>query len=351
MRGRRALVILGVVTALGMVGAGSAQGYVIFGKWSGNSAGLSLHPSLPSSFVNAQGYAAGTWTAVTTSRWVFVKQSGAQNKLSYGPIDGGLGILAETFVSFNGSGFISDADVLYDSAENWYTGSGTPGGSQIDLRSVATHEFGHITGIDHSQSSNCPGSSSDPTMCPFYTLGSSFFRTLENDDRSALAANYPQSPDSMGGKVVVHALYAGMSDRQLANLSQVAFEGTVVSVAAARWNSDAGTRWTAGANGAWPAAYHKVTFRVTRSIRGHAGRTATITVMGNSPAGSIDGSLAGRPDHNLKVGDSVLVLATPGSMAWSDGTTRPTLRFAGAPMASVARTGTARFAQLRSVLA
>jgi matrixin len=350
MRGRRSLVIVGLVAVLGVAGAGSAQGYVIFGKWSGNSAGLSLHSSLPSSFVNAQGYAAGTWTAVTTSRWVFVKQPGAQNQLSYGAFDGPLGVLAATFVSFNGSGFISDADVQYDSAENWYTGSGTPGGSQIDLRSVATHEFGHITGIDHSQSSNCPGSSSDPTMCPYYTLGSSYFRTLENDDRSALAANYPQGPDSMGGKVVVRALYAGMSDRLLADGSQVAFEGTVVSVAPARWNSGTGTRWTAGATGAMPVAYHEVTFRVTRSIRGHVGRTATITVTGNSPSGSVDGSLAGSPDHNLKVGDSVLVMATPGSMAWSDGTTRPTLRFAGAPMASYARTGTARFARLRSLL-
>lgn len=351
MRGRRALVVVGVVTALGMAGAGSAQGYVIFGKWSGNSAGLSLHSSLPSSFVNAQGYAAGTWTGVTTSRWVFVKQPGAQNQLSSGPFDGPLGVLAATFVSFNGSGFISDADVQYDNAENWYTGPGTPGGSQIDLRSVAAHEFGHITGIDHSQSSNCPGSSSDPTMCPYYTLGSSNFRTLETDDRNALAANYPQSPDSLAGKVVVRALYPTMTDRALANRSQVAFEGRVVSVAPARWNSDAGTRWTAGAKGAGPAAYHEVTFRVTRSIRGQAGRTVTITVVGNSPAGSVDGSLAGRPDHDLKVGDSVLVLATGGTMAWSDGSTRPTLRFAGAPMASYARVGTARFARLRSLLA
>ena len=263
----RILAAVGLATIVAVMGAQTAQAYVIFGKWSGHSAGLSPAPSLPSSFYSGNGFGAMQWNQVTTSNWTFSKQTGSGHDLSYGPIDGSLGILAETTVHFSGS-TITDADVLYDSAENWYTGSGTPGASQVDLRSIATHELGHVTGLDHTQSSNCPGLSSDPTMCPFYSLGSTNIRSLEADDRNGLSANYPGVAGPRAGQVAFHALYPRLSDQTLAGLASVAFQGAVRSISPARWNTTGGALWKAGPLGPRPLPFHLITFRLDRPIRG-----------------------------------------------------------------------------------
>lgn len=345
---RRALAAMGLVAILGLLWTQAAQAYVIFGAWQGNSATIDPDPSLPSSFNNAQGFAAKQWNRVNTSDWVFSRQVGSSNDLSYESIDGNLGVLAVTTVFFGG-GDIVEADVTYDSAEDWYTGSGTPGANQVDLRSVATHELGHITGLDHTQNSNCPGNNSDATMCPFYRLGSTNVRTLATDDRNGLSANYPQSP-ALGARVVQHALYPDMGNAQLAGLTEVAFVGRVQSISRSRWNTDGGGRWSATPGGTRPVAYHQIRFLVTETIRGTGVPTITVTVLGASPAGSVDGSLGGHPDHGLGIGDRVLVLAASSSLAWRDGATRPVIRFAGAPSASYALVGTNRFGSLRALV-
>ena len=44
----------------------------------------------------------------------------------------------------------------FNNAVNWYTGTGSPPGSQFDWWSVATHEMGHCLGLDHEDSINPP---------------------------------------------------------------------------------------------------------------------------------------------------------------------------------------------------
>src|SRR6266508_1440624 len=225
MRGRRAFVTGALLVVMGLLWAQAAHAYVIFGSWSTNSTGLDPDPSLPSSFFDGTKFGAAQWNNVTPSPWRFVRNDASNNEIIYAPIDGTLGILAQTqiFGFFN----ITEADVTYDSAEDWYTGSGTPGASQVDLRSIATHELGHVTGLDHTQNSNCPGNSSNATMCPFYTLGTTYIRTLEADDKNGLNANYPRSDAGLAGKTQIHYLYAGLSDGQMASLATTAFVGTV----------------------------------------------------------------------------------------------------------------------------
>ncbi|AKU91600.1 matrixin family metalloprotease [Vulgatibacter incomptus] len=56
-------------------------------------------------------------------------------------------------------------------------------GSDTDLQSIATHEFGHWAGLDHT---NLPGN----TMQPFY-MGGTVGRTLGPDDTDGICALYP----------------------------------------------------------------------------------------------------------------------------------------------------------------
>lgn len=84
---------------------------------------------------------------------------------------------------------------LDDSRSNWYTGSGSVPGGKFDLRSVATHEFGHVgffgqgSAPDHFPSSLCSGSSRQ-TMCSSIPSGTSYMRTLESHDEGAFADAY-----------------------------------------------------------------------------------------------------------------------------------------------------------------
>ncbi len=90
-----------------------------------------------------------------------------------------------------GIGKITQFYIEYDNAEFWYTGTGTPGPTQVDLESIAAHEFGHALGMCHTQASHCPGNSTDATMCSGYLLGTKYLRSLASDDRSGVSAAYP----------------------------------------------------------------------------------------------------------------------------------------------------------------
>lgn len=82
----------------------------------------------------------------------------------------------------------------------WYTGvtgGGVTGTTLVDLRSIATHEFGHaagrITDDGHFLESDavCPASyGTRHTMCPSFQPGVSGWRNFETHDISTHAAAY-----------------------------------------------------------------------------------------------------------------------------------------------------------------
>jgi hypothetical protein len=59
--------------------------------------------------------------------------------------------LARMFHIYNtNTNKIIECDLRFNSAHEWYVGTGTPGPDQFDMLSVALHEFGHCLSLGHS---------------------------------------------------------------------------------------------------------------------------------------------------------------------------------------------------------
>ena len=68
----------------------------------------------------------------------------------------GPGTLAMAYWWNDSAGYKLEGDIAFNNrVTNWYTGlAGTPPTNQYDLISVATHEAGHIFGLDHNANRN-----------------------------------------------------------------------------------------------------------------------------------------------------------------------------------------------------
>ncbi|MGE3536262.1 MAG: matrixin family metalloprotease [Candidatus Tectimicrobiota bacterium] len=114
------------------------------------------------------------------------------------------GVLANTvsfFFSDNPSQVL-ECDMRFNSAANWYTGTGTPAADQFDFWSVATHEMGHCLGLDHEDRVSPP-----PVMRSTIPVGSTM-RQLTSDDLAGRNTIYSGSP---GGSVAPGGQSGGSS--------------------------------------------------------------------------------------------------------------------------------------------
>ncbi len=91
------------------------------------------------------------------------------------------GVLATTYLLSNGPD--RECDVQMCSNWNWNCGPGSTPFNQIDLESVACHEFGHVLGLGHS-------SNSGATMYYAISFGDDSKRTLHQDDQNGLCFLY-----------------------------------------------------------------------------------------------------------------------------------------------------------------
>ncbi|HEX2253098.1 MAG TPA: matrixin family metalloprotease [Thermoanaerobaculia bacterium] len=131
--------------------------------------------------------ALATWTSVTTADHVlsylgttaagFVTDG--QNSIGWGTGNGCSGsCLALTALVLQPGQVIVESDITFNSDHSWSTS-----GAQYDTEAVAAHELGHALGIHHTELTGTPR----PTMYASY-FGSGG-RSLENDDRSAIACS------------------------------------------------------------------------------------------------------------------------------------------------------------------
>lgn len=96
------------------------------------------------------------------------------------------GALAQTVLTVDGQGHITDADVHVNGKDHAFAASssspsGPPRGT-VDLRSILTHELGHVLGLGHS---------TDPSATMAAGASDTRFRTLELDDENGVCALYP----------------------------------------------------------------------------------------------------------------------------------------------------------------
>ncbi|MCY2961982.1 MAG: IPT/TIG domain-containing protein [Planctomycetota bacterium] len=101
---------------------------------------------------------------------------------SSGYFPNGTGIVALTPVWFNTSGVISDADVLFNGSDFTFTTEGVV--NAFDVQDVATHEIGHLLGLDHSGWAGA-------TMYPYVDPTVILHRSLAGDDERGLRDAYP----------------------------------------------------------------------------------------------------------------------------------------------------------------
>lgn len=205
------LFVMSVLGGLVLSATPSAQGHgagSIFPlKWTadetyyvGNSGGIGQ-----SNLWSASEFARTEWNA--TSAWFEIGWGGYQatgpfagcsvpstNVYLYGGLVDGAG--GDVAVASNcGGGTLTRSSVIFDAAESWYTGSGTPAGWQSDLRSVAAHEFGHVVGFhqhwhDHDTGIDCSTSARE-TMCSRVPSGTTYMRSIQAHEEHTMENAYP----------------------------------------------------------------------------------------------------------------------------------------------------------------
>ncbi|MFH1862028.1 MAG: matrixin family metalloprotease [bacterium] len=105
---------------------------------------------------------------------------------------GGGGALATTYMWGSG-GNMSEADVVFWDSWNW--DSGFPSYNEFDVQSVATHELGHVLGLDHTPIS---------AAIMYYAIGyGQIKRTLHQDDIDGITYIY----GPMGGNLLSNDIY------------------------------------------------------------------------------------------------------------------------------------------------
>ncbi len=179
-------------------GTVSAQFLPLGWAWPGNTVGWNYNPAgtpahLGDVFsVIASG--ASAWNEAGNADWRFQSpgtttaeasmcdsEADGQNTVTWGDWTNGGAVLAVTCLPAGSS--VTEFDIMFDVKRQWSVGDG---GVEIDLQSVATHEFGHALGLNHSADRSA-------VMFASYPAGT-IRREPQADDIAGLIAVYGALP-------------------------------------------------------------------------------------------------------------------------------------------------------------
>jgi predicted Zn-dependent protease len=107
-----------------------------------------------------------------------------KNVIAFGPYQDPNVIAVTSFWFSRSRGQIVEADILFN--EYWAWGTADSPGDQMDIQNIATHEFGHVLGLDDLYTDSCK----EVTMYGYSSLEEIKKQTLELPDIEGLQKIY-----------------------------------------------------------------------------------------------------------------------------------------------------------------
>jgi hypothetical protein len=145
-----------------------------------------------------------TWNNVSTSYFYFAANTPVMsnrntlvydgyNQLGFGSYENP-NVIAVTYIWFSTGDWFAETDIRFNTSFTWNC-QGTPGGNEMDIQNIATHELGHCFGLDDLYGYG----DTEKTMYGYADYGETKKRTLHQDDKDGISALYPAMASGMKG--------------------------------------------------------------------------------------------------------------------------------------------------------